>query len=52
MMKCVESIVVSDAHVRSMLQQKRQHVITFLTDSIMQWSVTFRVLQVTHYQSQ
>jgi len=40
MMKRVESIIVSDAHIGSMLQQQCQHVITFLTDSIMQWSVT------------
>jgi len=39
-MECVESIVVGDTHISAMLQQQRQHVITFLADSIMQWSVT------------
>jgi len=47
MMECVEAVVVSDAHVSRMLQQQRQHVITLLTDSIMQWGVTLRVLHTT-----
>lgn len=47
----VETIVVGESHVSSMLQQQRQHIITFLRDGVMERSVTFRILQEKSYVS-
>lgn len=43
-MQGVETIVVGQSHVGTILQQQRQHVIALLRYRIMKWRVAFRVL--------